>query len=160
MAAPEGLSTPPLVSDSPLELADLSLGGLVALLKLCRFGLPSLTSLAVGSVPLPNGAATDQEGRRDQGVEQVAVVGNDHAHSAKPAQCADVQGGRRAIEVETETTARDGLRQLQGYQKPVYMAGADEKATQAALEATKGTTVVVMNVKGRIVKPSSRKKRR
>ena len=32
-------------------------------------------------------------------------------------QGADVQGGRRAIEVETETTARDGLRQLQGYRK-------------------------------------------
>ena len=29
---------------------------------------------------------------------------------------------------------RDGLRQLQGYQKPVYVAGADEKATPAALE--------------------------
>ena len=71
-----------------------------------------------------------------------------------------VQGGRRVIEVETEATARDGLRQLQGYQKPVYIAGADEKATQAALEATKGTTVGVMNDKGRIVKPSSRKKRR
>ena len=73
-------------------------------------------------------------------------------------QGADVQGGRRAIEVETEATARDGLRQLQGYQKPVYIAGADEKATQAALEATKGTTVGVMDDKGKVVKPSSRKK--
>ena len=70
-------------------------------------------------------------------------------------QGADVQGGRRVIEVETKATARDGLRQLQGYQKPVYIAGADEKTTQAALEATKGTTVGVMNDKGRIVKPSA-----
>ena len=51
-------------------------------------------------------------------------------------QGADIRGGRRVIEVETEATVRDGLRQLQGYQKPVYIAGADEEATQAALKAT------------------------
>ncbi len=74
-------------------------------------------------------------------------------------QGADIQGGRRVIEVETEATVRDGLLQLRGYQKPVYIAGADEKATQAALEATKGTTVGVMDDKGNVVRSSSRKKR-
>ncbi len=73
-------------------------------------------------------------------------------------QGADIQGGRRVIEVETEATVRDGLRQLQGYQKPVYIAGADEEATQAALKATKGTTVGVMDDKGNVVRSSSRKK--
>lgn len=75
-------------------------------------------------------------------------------------QGVDVQGNRRVIEVETEATVRDGLRQLQGHQKPVYIAGADAQATQAALEATEGTTVGVMDDKGNIVKSSSRKKRR
>ncbi len=74
-------------------------------------------------------------------------------------QGADIQGRRRAIEVETEATAGDGLRQLQGYEKPVYIAGADKKATAAALEATKGTSVGVMDEKGTIVKSSTRKKR-
>ena len=41
-----------------------------------------------------------------------------------------------SIEVETATTVRDGLRQLQGFKKPVYIAGASAKATKAALEAT------------------------
>lgn len=71
---------------------------------------------------------------------------------------ADVIGNRRAIEVETAKTARDGLRQLQGYRKPVYIAGADAKATKAALKAAEGTTVGVMNSKGKIVKPSTRKR--
>lgn len=71
----------------------------------------------------------------------------------------DVNSGHRAIEVETENTARDGLRQLQGFTKPVYIAGADDAATKAALEAAKNTTVGVMNSQGRIVKPSTRKRR-
>lgn len=68
----------------------------------------------------------------------------------------DVNTGRRAIEVETADTVRDGLRQLQGFRKPVYIAGADADATEAALQVTDGTTVGVMNPQGRIVKSSSR----
>jgi hypothetical protein len=71
---------------------------------------------------------------------------------------ADVKGSRRAIEVETARTARDGLRQLQGFRKPVYIAGADAKATAAALKATQGTTVGVINSQGKVVKPSTRRR--
>lgn len=53
---------------------------------------------------------------------------------------------------------RDGLRQLQGFRKPVYIAGADAEATQAALDATKGTTVGVMNPQGKILKRSTRRR--
>ena len=73
-------------------------------------------------------------------------------------QGADIQARRRAIEVETANTVSDGLRQLQGYRKPVYIAGADAAATEAALEATKGTTVGVMDEHGKVVKPSTRKR--
>ena len=75
-------------------------------------------------------------------------------------QGADVIGSGRVIEVETATTARDGLRQLRGYRKPVYIAGADAKATKAALDATEGTTVGVMDSKGKIVKSSTRRRQR
>ena len=71
---------------------------------------------------------------------------------------ADVIGSRRVIEVETAATARDGLRQLQGHRKRVYLAGADAKATRAALKAAEGTTAGVMNSRGKIVKPSTRKR--
>ena len=73
---------------------------------------------------------------------------------------ADIIGSRRVIEVETAATAGDGLRQLQGHRKPVYIAGVDAAATEAALKAAEGTTVGVMNSQGRIVKSSSRRRGR
>lgn len=75
-------------------------------------------------------------------------------------QGADIIGSRRVIEVETVATAGDGLRQLQGYRRPVYIAGADADATEAALKAAEGTTVGVMNSQGKIVKSSTRRRRR
>lgn len=70
----------------------------------------------------------------------------------------DVVSPRRAIEVETAKTARDGLRQLRGFRKPVYIAGADPAATKAALKATRNTTVGVMDPQGNVVKPSTRRR--
>lgn len=70
----------------------------------------------------------------------------------------DVNTTRRAVEVETAGSVRDGIRQLQGFRKPVYLAGVDSKATRAAIKATKGTTVGVMNAQGRVVRSSSRKR--
>ena len=94
--------------------------------------------------------------KHDQTAEKLAKKeGTDYNRGPGP----DIKAKQRAIEVETEATASDGLRQLQGFQKPVYIAGADAKATQAALEATEGTTVGVMNEKGKIVKSSSRKRK-
>ena len=69
----------------------------------------------------------------------------------------DVKTSNQVIEVETENTVNDGFRQLSGFRKPVYIAGADAAATKKALEATEGTTVGVMNSQGKIVKRSTRK---
>ena len=69
----------------------------------------------------------------------------------------DVKTPTQVIEVETEKTVKDGLRQLRGFKKPVYIAGANEKATEAALEATQDTTVGVMDHLGKIVRRSKRK---
>ena len=94
--------------------------------------------------------------KHDDTANRIAVMkGVDYNRGQGP----DVQNGRQAIEVETEKTVRDGFRQLQGFKKPVYIAGADDKATAAALEAAKGTTVGVMNSHGKIIKPSTRKPR-
>ena len=70
----------------------------------------------------------------------------------------DVATPRQMIEVETEDTIRDGFRQLRGFRRPVYIAGADRAATQAALEAVRGTTVGVMDQQGNVVKRSTRKR--
>ena len=72
----------------------------------------------------------------------------------------DVNAPGRAIEVETANTVRDGMRQLRGFRKPVYIAGSSVRATEAALEAAQGTTVGVMDPNGRIVKRSTRRRQR
>ena len=71
----------------------------------------------------------------------------------------DIISNRCVIEVETAETVCDGPRQLQGFRKLVYIAGADDQATRAALETTKGKTIGVMDPQGNIVKPSTRKPR-
>lgn len=70
----------------------------------------------------------------------------------------DVIGNKRAVEVESKGTVDEGFRQLQGYRKPVYIAGADAEATKAARRAAKGTTVGVMDQHGQVVKRSTRKR--
>jgi hypothetical protein len=73
---------------------------------------------------------------------------------------ADVQSGRRVIEVESANTVGDASRQLRGYQRAVYVAGTDNNAVKAALDHYKNTTVGVMRPSGEIVKPSTRGHRR
>ncbi len=70
----------------------------------------------------------------------------------------DIVTNNIAIEVETDSTVKSGIRQLQGHKKPSYIAGANQEAVKKALEATEGTTIGVMDNQGNIVKKSSRKK--
>ena len=70
----------------------------------------------------------------------------------------DIQTPRQTIEVETIGTIADAGRQLQGHRGSVYVAGADAKATEAALEHYDGTTIGVMDASGQILKRSTRKK--
>ena len=70
----------------------------------------------------------------------------------------DIKTPRQVIEVETIDTINDTARQLQGFKRPVYVAGADDAATQAALEHYKDTTIGVMDSSGSILKSSSRKR--
>ncbi len=73
---------------------------------------------------------------------------------------ADIITNRLIVEVETPETVSDAKRQLQGYRKQVYVAGTNQEAVNKALEATQGTTIGVMDNKGKIVKKSTRKKTR
>ena len=70
----------------------------------------------------------------------------------------DIKTSRQVTEVETSDTVKDAARQLQGYKRRVYVAGADNAATQDALEHYKDTTVGVKDPSGKIVKPSTRKR--
>lgn len=68
----------------------------------------------------------------------------------------DVKGSRAVVEVETANTVGDAVRQLQGYKKPVYVAGTDAKTVKKALKHYKGTTIGVMTPSGKVVKSSTR----
>ena len=70
----------------------------------------------------------------------------------------DINPTNLAIEVETFDTVKDGLRQLKGFRKPVYIAGTNKKVVKKALGLTKNTTVGVMDSQGNIIKKSTRKK--
>jgi len=69
---------------------------------------------------------------------------------------ADIQTNNLAIEVEPEKTINQAIMQLQGYKKPVYISGVNQKAVEKALDATEGTTIGVMDNQGKIIKRSSR----
>ena len=70
----------------------------------------------------------------------------------------DIKAPRHVIEVETIDTIPEAAQQLQGYKGPVYVAGADERATAAALDYYEDTTIGVMNPSGEILKSSSRER--
>ena len=71
----------------------------------------------------------------------------------------DIIKSDKVIEVETARSVDDASRQLAGFRKPAYVAGADAEATAKALEKYKNTTIGVMNQKGKIVRPSTRKRK-
>ncbi len=75
-----------------------------------------------------------------------------------PGKGADINASKMAVEVETPETVQEGIQQLQGYRKPVYIAVTTKEGVEKALEATQGTTVGVMNNQGEIVKKSTRRK--
>lgn len=69
----------------------------------------------------------------------------------------DVIASKMVVEVETPKSINEGLSQLQGFKKPVYIAATDKNALKKALDRTHNTTIGVMDSNGRIVKKSTRK---
>lgn len=68
----------------------------------------------------------------------------------------DIKGAKSVIEVETTPDMfSQGIRQLQGFQKPRYLAVPDNLVDQA-VERTTGLKVGVMDSKGNIQKPAQR----
>lgn len=70
---------------------------------------------------------------------------------------ADIKTRNVAIEVETESTVGDAGRQLQGHRKQVFVAGTSKAAVDAALDRYEGTSIGVMDNRGRILKRSTRR---
>ena len=73
-----------------------------------------------------------------------------------PGPGADVKGPKAAAEIEMPGTIGEAGRQLQGYKKPVYVVPAVPKAVPAAVKRYKNTTIGVMDPSGKVVKPSTR----
>ena len=93
--------------------------------------------------------------KHDTAAQRIARnLGGDYNRGQGP----DVNTPSQATEVETARTVEDGKRQLRGFTKPVYIAGADPEATRKALEATEGTTIGVRDQNGKILKRSTRKR--
>lgn len=70
----------------------------------------------------------------------------------------DVKSKKTTVEVETPDTVADAPGQLHGHRGPAYIAVTNKAAVDKALEVTKGTTIGVMDNKGKVVKRSTRKK--
>ncbi len=85
-------------------------------------------------------------------------IAKQHGTDYNKGQGPDIQTPGKVIEVESEGTIPDAGRQLAGFNRPVYVAGATKKATEKALERYKDSTIGVMNSQGKIIKPSTRKK--
>jgi len=90
----------------------------------------------------------------DKTAERVAKkLGGEYNRGQGP----DINTPSQATEVETARTVEDAKRQLKGFKKPVYIAGANAEATRKALASTEGTTIGVRDQNGKIVKRSTRK---
>ena len=93
--------------------------------------------------------------KHDRIAEKIAKARNTEYN---PGKGPDIITSNFATEIEVdENKLSEGIRQLQGFRKPVYIAVPNE-ILQEAVKRTKGTTVGVMNENGKIVKPSKRKK--
>ncbi len=64
----------------------------------------------------------------------------------------DVEAPEGIIEVETEATIPRGIRHLKTLRGPVFLAVTNKEALPAALRATDGSRIGVMDPQGNIVK--------
>lgn len=94
--------------------------------------------------------------KHDSISEQVAKA---RGTKYNPVKGPDINALNLAAEVEVnKNNFAQGIRQLQGFTKPVYLCVPDELKNEA-IKRTKGTTIGVMDERGKILKRSARKKR-
>ena len=94
--------------------------------------------------------------KHDQAAQRLAKnLGTDY----NKGKGADVITKDQVTETETVNSVGEAGQQLQGYNKPTYVQGADAAATQKALERYKDSTIGVRNQQGKIVKRSTRKRK-
>jgi len=64
---------------------------------------------------------------------------------------------KQVVAITTGRNTQTAMRQLKGYRRRVYIAATDSNATKAALAATRGTTIGVIDHQCKVAKPSTRK---
>ncbi len=69
----------------------------------------------------------------------------------------DIKSPKATVEIETPETVGNAPGQLRGHQGPTYIAGTSKEAVAKALRIAIGTTIGVMDNKGKIIKKSTRK---
>ena len=62
----------------------------------------------------------------------------------------------KVVEVVMAHEVEKGIQEVKNFQGPTYIAGATKLAVERAKQATKGTSIGVMDQFGRIVKRSTR----
>ena len=62
----------------------------------------------------------------------------------------------RVVEVVLANEIEEGLRKINDFAGPTYLAGATQLAVERAKKATRGTSIGVMDPNGRILKRSTR----
>ena len=70
---------------------------------------------------------------------------------------ADIRTPSIAVVVVAPQVLAHAPRQLRGHKKPVFIAGTNKEAVKKALEYTQGTSIGVMDNRGKIIKPSTRR---
>ena len=83
-------------------------------------------------------------------------LANQHNTEYNNGKGPDIKTPDITIEVETPDTVADAGRQLRGHRGPVYVAGTNKEAVEAALERYGGSTIGVMDNQGKIIKRSTR----
>ncbi len=93
------------------------------------------------------------QSKHDKVAEKIAKA---RGTKYEPTEGPDVNTPKYAVEVEiNKNKLSEGIKQLQGFKKPVYL-GVPNDILNEALDRTEGTTVGVMNEKGKILKRSTR----
>lgn len=91
--------------------------------------------------------------KHDKVAEKIAKAQGTKYESAEGP---DINTPKFTVEVEiNKNKFSEGIRQLRGFKKPVYL-GVPDDILNEALGRTKGTTIGVMNKRGKIVKRSTR----
>jgi hypothetical protein len=112
------------------------------------------TALVVILKAITNGGVTMSESKshKDTANRIAKKLGAEYNSNKGP----DIVTPKIAVEVGQKDSLKDNIRQLQGFQKPVYIAAPNKETLDKTLELTQDLTVGVMDKTGKVIKKSTR----